>query len=535
MSERHQDVLIIGAGVGGSVCAKHLAEAGFSVVCLEQGDWVNASDYPGAKAEFELLAQRRWNPNPNIRSLPQDYPVEDSQSDLDPRMFNAVGGSSILYSAHWVRQLPSDFRARSLDGVADDWPLSYQELAPYYEQVERDVGVAGLGGDPAYPPGAAPPLPAHAIGKIGRKAAEGLNTLGWHWWPAWNAIASAPYGHLAQCERYGTCMAGCPAGAKGSFDLTHWPSALEHGARLVTGARVRRIETNDRGLATGATFIDRGGGDRFQPADVVILAANGIGTPRLLLLSASLQHPAGLANSSGLVGKRLMLHPYASVVGVYDDDLESWLGPAGHFIQSLQFYESDETRGFLRGAKWSARPTGGPLNVLLDYGVEDAVGSEIHRLIRERLGHCFEWGVIAEDLPDEDNRVVLDDRLKDSDGVPAPRLIYRVSEDACAMLDWHLARVTEAHQASGATETITVPLMRYRGGHLLGTARMGSDPARSVVNPFGRAHDCPNLFVSDGSVFPTSSGVNPTATIAALALRCAEHVVTTARLQAVPA
>jgi GMC oxidoreductase len=160
-----------------------------------------------------------------------------------------------------------------------------------------------MAGDPAYPPGRAPPLPPLPIGKIGRKAAEGMNRLGWHWWPAAHAIPSQARENQAQCARRGTCMFGCPEGAKGSTDLTLWPAALQAGAKLVTGARVREITRNARGLATGAVWVDRDGAEQRAEADVVVLAANGIGTPRLLLLSE-------LANSSGLVGKRLMLHPY---------------------------------------------------------------------------------------------------------------------------------------------------------------------------------------------------------------------------------
>jgi choline dehydrogenase-like flavoprotein len=135
------------------------------------------------------------------------------------------------------------------------------------------------------------------------------------------------------------------------------------------------------------------------------------------------------------------------------------------------------------------------------------------------------WGIIAEDLPEENNRVVLDPVLKDSDGIPAPKLIYRMSENSQRLLQFHLARARESLEAAGAYETVIAPLIRETGWHLLGTTRMGSDPANSVVDPWGKSHDIPNLFVFDGSIWPTSSGMNPTATIAAVALRCAEHLV----------
>ena len=314
--------------------------------------------------------------------------------------------------------------------MADDWPFRYEDLLPYYERIDLEMGVAGLGGDPAYPPGAPPPMPPHPIGTAGRKAAEGMNRLGWHWWPGTNAIASRPYGRLAPCARRGTCQSGCPQGAKASTDITHWPDALRHGARLETGARVREIVLDARGRARGAVYRDEGGAERLQEASVVVLAANGVGTPRLLLLSSSPRFPDGLANASGLVGKRLMLHPAAAVLGVYEDDLESWLGPAGQPVGSLQFYESDVSRGFPRGAKWDVIPGFGPQLLHARLPLDQTWGPPIHESTRRLVGHAFDWFVTVEDLPQETNGVTLDPVLTDSDGIPAPRIAYRIAPDA---------------------------------------------------------------------------------------------------------
>ena len=528
------DVLVIGAGASGSVAVKELAEAGFSVVCLEQGDWTPPSEFAGDKPEWELLRQKTWHPNPNVRGGPSDYPVDTTESDVNPLMYSAVGGSTILYAAHWCRFAPSDFRVRSLDGVADDWPFNYDEMLPYYERMDRAVGASGLGDDPAYPPGAPFPLPPLPIGKFGRKAAEGMDKLGWHWWPGPNSIASRQHGNRSPCVRYGACLTGCPQGAKASTDLTHWPQALAAGAVLVTGARVKEIRVDGKGLATGAVYVDRQGVEREQKAGVVILAANGVGTARLLQLSASARFPDGLANNSGLVGKRLMMHPYGAVVGSYEDDLESWIGPAGQAIQSMQFYETDVSRGFVRGAKWNVMPSGGPLGMRAGYGgkpVKESWGENFHRNLKANMGRSFEWGIIAEDLPDETNRVVLDTNLTDSDGIAAPKIIYKSSDNTSKLIDFHIARAVEAHEASGAVSTSVTRLMRDCGWHLLGTARMGQDATTSVVDEYGRAHDVPNLYVIDGSIFVTSSGVNPTATIMALALRCVDHLISERRNQ----
>jgi choline dehydrogenase-like flavoprotein len=151
------DVLIIGAGASGAVAAKTLAEAGMRVVCLEQGGWVASDAFFGDKPEWELTSQKTWHPNPNVRGRTEDYPVEVSDSDVNPLMFGAVGGSTIIYAAHWHRFMPSDFRVRTLDGVAEDWPFTYEDLAPFYDYLDEEMGVSGLAGDPAYP--ATPPPP----------------------------------------------------------------------------------------------------------------------------------------------------------------------------------------------------------------------------------------------------------------------------------------------------------------------------------------------------------------------------------------
>ncbi|MET0469213.1 MAG: GMC family oxidoreductase [Aeromicrobium sp.] len=540
------DVLIVGAGPTGAIAASELIAAGFSVTCLEQGDWTHRAEFKGATKDWELAAQRDWHPNPNVRGRQADYPIDVTESDVNPLMYAGVGGATILYGAHWVRALPSDFRVKTLDGVADDWPLTYEDLQPFYEDIDKQMGTAGLGDDPTYPEGEAPPLPPLPIGKIGLTAARGMDKLGWHWWPAPNAIASKAYRGREACVRRGTCQTGCPEGAKGSADLTHWPEAIRRGVKLITGARVAEITVNAQGLADGAVYVDRDGVRHHQSASTVIVAANGVGTPRLLLMSGRDRFDDGLSNSSGLVGRRLMMHPYAAVNGVYEDDLESWLGPAGQSIVSHEFYETDLARGFVRGAKWQVMPAGGPLGNRSGYGGHAehggpdgepdplaAWGPAFHEQARQTFGKSFEWGIIAEDLPDEANRVVLSDSLVDSDGLPAPKIIYKTSENTRRLLDFHLARAREAHLAAGAIETYDTPLMRDCGWHLLGTTRMGDDPATSVVDQYGRSHDIANLYIYDGSTFVTSTGQNPTATIAALTLRAVRHLIAGRRDQEV--
>ncbi|OBJ95441.1 glucose dehydrogenase [Mycolicibacterium fortuitum] len=532
----HADVLIIGAGASGGVAAGALSTAGFDVVCLEQGNWPDRADYPAQRSTYELEARKQWSGSPNVRANPADYPIDDSASDIAPLMFAGVGGSMVLYAGDWPRLLPSDFRVRTLDGVADDWPLRYADLQPFYERTDEAFGVSGVEGDPAYPDGAAPPLPPLPIGTIGAKMARAHDKLGWHWWPATQAVLSAPYRGRRPCVQFGACMQGCPEGAKASTDLTHWPDATANGVRLLTGARVSRILMSSNGLAAGAEFVRPDGSWDAVHADVVILAANAIGTPRILLNSASSQHPDGLANSSGMLGRRLMVHPFANVTGYFDEDLASWNGHVGAKIACYEFYETSPDHDFVRGAKWSLAPTGGPLNAAMPTRAgEDVWGEAHHDHVRRHLGRTISWGIFGEDLPDENNRVTVDAALTDSSGIPAPKISYAVSDNSRRLLDFHIARAVESLQAAGAYDTAVESLMRYSGWHLLGTARMGNDPQNSVVDQYGRAHDVPNLYIVDGSVFVTSGGVNPTSTISALALRSTEHLIANRRNQKIPA
>lgn len=526
------DVLIIGAGASGGVAARELAAQGIDVLCLEQGEWPDQDKFVGRREEWELLAETRWSPNPNDRLLEPDYPLDVSECDLRPMLYNGVGGSTTLWNALWHRLTPADFRVRSMDGVGHDWPISYDDLAPFYDRIEEDMGVSGMDGDPAYPAHAPYPLPPLPIGKPGARFSQAMNRLGWHWWPGSNGIPSRAYRGRNACVRRGTCDKGCADGAKASTFLTHWPDAIERGARLLTGARVREITVDANGLATGAVYVDRSGDERRVKADVVILCANGVGTARLMLLSQSARFPNGLSNGSGLVGRGLMLHPCGTVMGTFDEVMDSTVGPFGQLAYSMQFYGSDPSRGFLRGSKWSLIPHGGPLGFAMEMGH----GADMLGGLVSAFDRAATLVVFCEDLPEDHNRVELDSELTDSDGLPAPKLFYKVSENSRKLLEYNTDRAAEALREAGANATYITPVNPACGGaHLLGTARMGVDPASSVVDRWGRSHEVPNLYIFDGSVFPSSGAVNPTATICALAQRGAEHLVRERRSQRIPA
>jgi choline dehydrogenase-like flavoprotein len=390
---------------------------------------------------------------------------------------------------------------------------------------DREMGVAGLSGDPANPPRSprvTPPLP---IGVLGETIGRGFDKLGWHWWVSDNAIISHAYDGRPACDLHGKCMFGCPIASKASTDVTYWPKALRRGAVLKTWARVREITVDEERRARGALYYDRDGSLHEQLARVVVVCCNGIGTPRLLLNSKSKLFPQGLANSNGVVGKSFMMHPFRTLEGTFEDRMNGHDGPFGIPAFSQEFYETDLKRGFVRGYIFFLERGFGPLHYAWgSFSNHPAPwGADHHRVMRRRFPHVIRLTVMGEDLPEETNRVELDTEVKDSSSIPAPRVTYTYSKNSLKMLEHGAAKGRQALEAAGVLEILDSGVV-HPAFHLMGTARMGDDPRNSVVNGSNRAHDVKNLFIVDGSSFTTSAAVNPTSTIGALALRCADGI-----------
>ena len=525
MPEQPIDVLIIGAGASGAAVAWSLADTKMRIVCLEQGGQTNPATYPSSGRDWEARQQGDFSISPNIRKAPADYPINEDNSPIKVVNFNGVGGGTVLYAGHFPRFHPSDFKVKTLDGVADDWPLDYGELAPFYAENDRMMGVAGLPGDPAYPADNAERMKPLPLGKSGEVLARGFNKLGWHWWPSDTAIATEPHDGRDKCINLGACLWGCAQGAKASTDITYWPHAERAGVELRTGCRVREITVDEDGMASGAIYYDEQGDEQEVAAHVVVMACNGVGTPRILLNSKSEQFPDGLANSSGLVGKNLMFHPYASIQGIFEQELDGNRGPHKIF-RSQEFYETDPARDFVRGYTFEIQRGFGPAASAL-MGLQRGLipwGEGHHDGFRRLHRRLAGMVAVCEDLPEEHNRVTLDPELADGNGIPAPKIDYTLSDNSRKMMEHGIEKASEVLRAAGAYEILTQAPIAYGGWHLMGTARMGTDPARSVVNEWGRSHDVRNLFIVDGSIFVTSAGVNPTRTIQALALYIADQM-----------
>ena len=519
------DVLIVGAGASGAAVAWSLAETRMHIVCLEQGGWTNPTDYPTNHQDWQQQQAGAWAIDPNVRGRDTDYPINNDASPISVVNFNGVGGSTVLYAAHFPRLSPSDFRVKTLDGVADNWPISYDTLEPFFATNDRMMGVSGLAGDPMYPP-KQPPLPPIPLGLVGETVARGFNKLGWHWWPSDSAIISRPYDGRDQCKNLGPCTSGCSQGGKSSTDITYWPNAIRSGVELRTNCRVREVTVDDEGMADGVIYYDADGNEVHQKAEVVIMACNGVGTPRILLNSKSEHFPDGLANSSGQLGKNLMFHPVGFIQGLFEERLDSHKGPQGCCIMSKEFYETGADRDFVRGYQMQITRGAAPLGTAMQGLGAGTIpwGPGHHEAFDKRFDHTASIGITVEDLPEAHNTVTLDPDIVDSDGIPAPKISYTMSENSRRMLDHGLAKGTEVMEAAGAIEINAFGPIRVGGWHLMGTARMGNDPKTSVVNHWGRAHDVKNLFIVDGSLFVTSGGVNPTSTIQALALYVADSI-----------
>ncbi|MBG6210845.1 choline dehydrogenase-like flavoprotein [Labrenzia sp. EL_126] len=532
MTNEPVDVLIIGAGASGAAIAWSLLETRMRILCLEQGEHLQDRDFPSRREDYELSRYGEFSCDPNVRKLKQDYPVNSQNSCITPVNWNGVGGSTINFLGHWPRMKPSDFRTRSLDDVAEDWPVDYATLEPFYDLNDENTGVSGLGGNPGYPD-YSPPLPPIPIGKLGQTLAKGFNELGWHWWPSDVAILSQDRDGRQKCVNAGTCDLGCAAGAKGGTNFTYWPVLENAGVELRTRSRVREILIDqETGFATGVLYHGADGQLHEQKAELVVVACNGVGTPRLLLNSKSQLFPDGLANRSGLVGKNLMFHPLMGVAGVFDEPMLGHEGPMACSILSQEFYETDRSRDFVRGyGLHSGRSTTPMTYALGGYGIDNPIpwGAEHREIMDTVYPYLAGLTVVSEDLPEEINCVTLDPELTDSDGIPAPKINYRLGENTRRMLRHGEEKATQLLLAAGAKRVLAKgdDKVWWRAGwHQMGTCRMGDDPEKSVVNGWGRSHDVKNLFIVDGSIFVTSGAVNPTSTIQALALYIGDRIKT---------
>jgi choline dehydrogenase-like flavoprotein len=536
------DFAIIGSGAAGGIIAKELATAGFDVVVFEQGPYRRAEDF--THDEYSVLFNAELmggGTDVSGQTFRSDASREATRSEFPTLEYaQTVGGSSVHFSANFWRFREVDFKERSLLGPISgtnfaDWPIDYAELEPYYTRVDWEIGVSGEPGPNdsfRSKPFPLPPLPIKSSGVLLEKAAKrlGLNAQ-----QEPHAILSQAFNGRSGCIHCGHCMYfGCEAGAKSSTLAAMIPLAEASGhCEIRDRSAVFRIETDAAGRASEVLYYDKDGKEQGQLAKAVIVSANGAETPRLLLLSASERHPHGLANSSGFVGRNLMFNAHGAVDGVFEHPLNDYKSVQVSKIIH-DFYETDEARGFYGGGGIDARPlwSATPIfHALLGMPPDMPTWGKAWK---EAFANNFtrQMSIVAAttSLAMDRNNITLDPNHTDQWGRPSLRTTYLDHDDDLSMVRFLVGKCEELMDAAGAQKYWAHDIVPTVGGaHLLGTARMGDDPATSVVDRYHRSHDVENLFICDGSSFVTSGRGQPTMTIMALAFRAAEHIAAAAK------
>ena len=501
------DFAIVGTGAGGATLAAKLAEAGFSVVAFDAGPfWRPLEDFASDETEQLKLF---WTDD---RLSGGDDPVVLGANNSG----RGVGGSTVHFSMVSLRFRPEWFKARSLLGYGVDWPLSYAEMAPYYDEVERALAVSGPIHYPWGPRRGRYPYREHPLNAPGQLLAKGAEAMGIKWSTTPLATVSAPRGKSPPCVYRGFCINGCSTNAKQSALIVWIPRALKAGAEIRDLAMVGRIEVDKGGRATGVHYR-REDQWRFQRARNVVVAGYAIETPRLLLASACAAFPNGLANSSGLVGTHLMVHGGNAVWGTFEQEVR-WNKAPPNTAVSEHWNYTDEAKDFHGGYAFMCL---GPLPREWSQTVATTkqLWGEALRAEMAKYNHMSGLGAVCESDPRACNRVELADD-QDQHGLRIPRVTYAFSDNDRRLQAHAIGFLSKTLQAAGGKDIWS----SEDTSHLMGSCRMGDDPANSVVNADGRSWDIPNLWICDGSLFCTSGGVNPSLTIQALACRIGDRI-----------
>jgi choline dehydrogenase-like flavoprotein len=542
MKNKHVNAIIGGAGAGGGIVAKELAVNGLSVLLFERGGWPVYDNH----INDELISQRiqvlgsafgpDWKKNPRVLVYPDGKRVTVNPSNGGYNHVAAcVGSGTVSYGAMAWRFMPEDFRLKTVYGTVegstlDDWPFTYDELEPYYEKAEWEIGVSGEDSNPfAGPRRKSYPMPAFELNREGRHISDACKRMGLHPFPIPMLRNSIPYNGRPGCIRNRTCVgSACPVDAKNGTQNTVIPVALKTGnCQVKTHCMVAGIIINDKGVAKGIQYFDENGKGQTQTADLIVVSASATETARLLLNSRSKLHPDGAGNNHDRVGRNLQGHAYTGASGIFDFDILDLIGP-GATMAICDF--NHHNPGIIGGgvlcteffqmpyAFSNARPPG-----------ESRWGKAHKDYQRENYFRTGRLHGPIQELPVFDSRVTVDPAVKDFWGIPVVALSgnrHPFDLEHCRFLSQKAEDILK--EAGAFKTTLHVPgksQIPSGGQHQAGTCRMGNDPKTSVVNPFGQIHEIDNLFIADGSVLVTNGGFNPVLTIMAIAYRTSEYIV----------
>jgi len=502
-------VVVIGSGAGGGTLSNELAQKGIDVVCLEAGPRVEMDAF--VNNEWANFVQISWL---DKRTTSGSWRVAKDFGGLPAWIVKAVGGSTIHWAGASLRFQEHEFKTKTHYGdIAGanllDWPLTLQEMEPYYARAEDKMGVTGTHDIPR--------LPGNNNFKV---MAAGAKRLGYKEFHTGNmAINSQERDGRGSCQQIGFCFQGCKSGAKWSTLISEIPKGEATGKLEVrSNSQVLQIQHDDNGKVTGVLYADKDGKQQVQKARAVALAGNSIESPRLLLNSASAKFPDGLANSSGMVGKNYMRHMTGSVYAIFDKPVNMYRGTtmAGIIRDESRF---DAARGFVGGYEMETLSLGLPfMAAFLDPG---AWGRDFTSAMDGYENMAGMW-LVGEDMPQEKNGVTLHATEKDQFGLPVPNVNFDDHPNDIAMRNHAFKQGSAVYAAVGANRVIETP--PYPSTHNLGTNRMSENAKDGVVNKHGQTHDIKNLFISDGSQFTTGAAENPTLTIVTLAIRQAEYI-----------
>jgi choline dehydrogenase-like flavoprotein len=502
-------VCIVGSGAGGGTLGNELAQRGVKVVILEAGGRHEIPDF--VNDEWASFMQLAWK---DMRTTSGTWRVAHDFPNLPAWIVKAVGGSTTHWAGASLRFREHEFKTHTTYGALPganvlDWPISLQEMTPYYDKAEFKMGVTGTNGIPR--------LPGNNNFKV---LAAGAKKLGYQEVHTGNmAINSEPRDGRGSCQQIGFCFQGCKSGAKWSTLYTEIPKGEGTGNLEVRpNSMAVRIEHDASGKVDGVVYADAQGQLHKQKARIVAVAGNSIESPRLLLNSASAMFPDGLANSSGQVGRNYMRHMTGSVYAVFERPVHMYRGTTMAGIVRDES-RNDPSRGFVGGYEMETLSLGLPfLAAFLDPG---AWGRGITSALDDYSNMAGMW-LVGEDMPQETNRITLDPVAKDKLGLPVASVHFDDHANDLKMRAHGYKQGSAIYEAVGATRVFhTTP---YPSTHNLGSNRMSERPRDGVVNKSGQTHDIKNLFISDGSQFTSGAACNPTLTIVALAIRQADNM-----------
>lgn len=524
------DYVIVGSGVAGALIAHQLALAGKDVLILEAGPrlsrWEIVERFRNQpnKSDFQApYPSMPHAPHPSTASVPHSganpdshYLIQKGEHPYDVQYIRAVGGTTWHWASSTWRFLPNDFKLKSLYGVGFDWPIEYADLEPWYTRAEIELGVWGPNDEELDSPRSTPyPMEPLPLSWNEQRVKTVLNSNGYRVVTEPVARNSRPYDERPTCCGNNNCMPICPIGAmyNGVF---HVEKAEKAGARLLENAVVFKLEKGRDGRIVAAHYKDPQGNEHRVEGKTFVLAANGVETPKLMLMS-------DVGNSSDLVGRNLMDHPGTAVTFLANEKL--WPGRGPQEMTSMVDFRDGAFRSEYASKKIHLSNMSRTDQVAAELIQKGPLlfGRELDEQIRDRAARFVRFDSFHEILPHPENRIVPSATQRDAIGIPKPEFIYTM-DDYVRKSAVHTRQVY-AHAAKllGGTE-VKFEDHFANNNHITGTTLMGTDPKSSVVDKDCRTHDHPNLFVAGGAVMPTVGSVNTTLTIAALALRLAERL-----------